>query len=73
MGLKKLDEIKEKEEKFIKGANRKALKKGKIDAFSKQTVNLDKSRHLKVKKYCAENKTSFQDFVIELIDNFFNK
>jgi len=73
MGLKKLNDIKKKEDDFIQGAKTESHKKGKVDkAFTKQTINLDEKRYIKANTHCKRNKISFQDFMVKLIDDFFN-
>jgi hypothetical protein len=84
MALKKLDDLETKKEKFIQGAKAESVtkskpvqrisKKGKVDKpFTKQTINLDEKRYLKVTTHCKKKKISFQDFMVNLIDNFFSK
>lgn len=82
MALKKLADIQQKEDDFIKGADREKSKretikrdskKGNVktdDTFTKQTIKLDENRYLKIIKHCKKNKKTFQSFMTELIDDF---
>jgi len=77
MALKKLSDT-QKEDAFIAGAKvdgKAAVKAGKPvkNTFSKQTINLDEKRYLKITAYCKRRKITFQSFMIERIDEYFQK
>lgn len=71
--LTKLEHFKELEGKKNEKLKKTTSKRLKDKPFTKQTVNLDERRYMRIIQYCKKNKKSFQELIVTLIDDFFNK